>query len=559
MAIVTPYSHLRALVIDDQAAQQATLRGHLNLLGIGRVDGASNPDSALKHIRRSDYQLILCDYNLDTRTDGQQLLEHLRETGGLPVDGLFFMITAEAGYASVAAASEQHPDAYLLKPATAAEIAERLKAALERRAAVLPVMQALKDNDLDRAVAECDEAIDRGGRYVLYAMQLKGQTLLRMGRPEDARWVYEEVLSLRPGLVWARLGIARAEQAQGRHNEALVRAREIVNSREGSRALAAFDVIASSLEARGDARGAVDVLRQAAEQVPSPKRHRALGEAAFRAGDLKTAQASMARVTQATRGAVTAQPTDALILAQTHVDLGQPDQAIALLTDRAYGPIHDQHDNASAIASAVHAQALAAKGRPEEARAAAERAGATLLEAGPDFGTVALARAEFATGEVESGLARLQRAMAADHENIRFRQITEQALQLSGLGDKADHVIDAATQQMKSSIDSARGLLRGGDAARALVEIEVTLSRAPNNTGVLLEATQIACMSLRLNRRLDDAVVTRARGYLARLEQLMPGSDRVARMQRYMRDTLGTLMTTPQDATDAAAPVAQPS
>lgn len=546
MAIVTPYSHLHALVIDDQPTQQATLRGHLNLLGIGKVDGATNPDAALKHIRRSDYQLILCDYNLETRTDGQQLLEHLRESGELPVDCLFFMITAEAGYASVAAASEHNPDAYLLKPATASDIAERLKTALDRRAAVVPVMQALKERDLDRAVLECDEAIARGGRFVLYAMQLKAQTLLRLARPEDARWVYEEALGLRPGLVWARLGLARVEQAQGRHDEALVRARDVVESREGSRALAAYDVIAGSLEARGDGRGALDVLRQAADQVPSPRRHRALGEAAFRQGDLKTAHASFSKVVAATKFSVTAQAQDVLTMAQTLIDLGQPGQAQQLLADRAHPDLHSQHHPASGVASALEAQALAARGQLTEASAAAERAAATLMDSGADFATVALARAEISTGKAEAGLARLQRAMSADHENDRFMQMASKALERTGHADKIETLVAEATQAMKQHIDSARQLLRSGNAAGALANIEATLARTPNNTAVLLEATQIACMSLRLNKRMDDSVVVRARSYLAKLEQLMPGSDRVARMQRYLRDTLGALLAAPE-------------
>lgn len=542
MPIVTRYSHLHALVIDDQPTQQATLRGHLNLLGIGKVDGTTNPDGALKQIRRTDYQLILCDYNLDTRTDGQQLLEHLRESQSLPVDCLFFMITAEASYASVAAASEHHPDAYLLKPATAADIAERLKSALDRRAAVLPVMQAIKDRDDERAVVEADAAVARGGRHALYALQLKAQTLLRLARPEDARLAYEEALALKPGLVWARLGLARVEQTQGRHDEALMRARDIVESREGARMLAAYDVIAHSLEARGDAQGALEALRQAADQVPSPRRHRALGEAAFRQGDLMLANACMSKVLAATRHSVTAQVQDVLTMAQTLVDLGQPEQAQQVLADKAHPPMHNAYDPASAVVAAIEAQALSARGQLEAAQAALDRASSGLVDSACEFASVAVARAEIVTGRVEAGLNRMQRALASDHENTRLQQIAARALERTGHADKVDAMVAQATTAMKTRIDHARSLLRGGDPGLALAAIEATLAKAPSNTGVLLEATQIACMSLRLSKRLDDAVVVRARSYLARLEQLLPGSDRVARMQRYLRDTLEALM-----------------
>ena len=73
MAIQTPYSHIAALVIDDMAVQQTTLRGQLGMLGIGKVEVASNADDAIRMIRAKPYGLILCDFQLNHKTDGQQL------------------------------------------------------------------------------------------------------------------------------------------------------------------------------------------------------------------------------------------------------------------------------------------------------------------------------------------------------------------------------------------------------------------------------------------------------------------------------------------------------
>jgi CheY-like chemotaxis protein len=558
MATVNAYHNLSALVIDDQAAQQATLRGHLNLLGIGKVDGASSPDTALKQMGKNSYQLVLCDYNLENRTDGQQLLEHVRETGLLPLDCLFFMITAEASYASVAAASEHNPDAYMLKPASAADIAERLKTHLERRAAVLPILEATKVNQLERALVECDRAMGAGGRFGLQALQLKAQTLMKLSRPEAASAVYDEVIALRPNLVWAKLGKAKAELAVGKFDEALAQAQEIVDSKDGSKTLAAYDVIAAALEAKQDNAGAVEALKRAADQVPSPKRNRALGEAAYRAGDAQLAQASLQKVVAATKFAITAQPGDALVLAQAYVDLGQPKQALSLLTDKAHTALHDPQNAASAVAAAIQAQSYAANGQAAEAAAAAERARrSTVAGAGNDFATVALARAEIATGNEAAGLERLEKAMAADHENPRFKQLAQKALERSGHADKADAVLGAAAQAMKQSIDAARKLMRSGEAASAMKDIEATLAKTPNNTAVLLEAAQIGCMALRLGKKIEPAVVQRVKSHLGKLDKLLPENDRVLRMHRYLRDTVE--MLSGKAAAPAAAPAAKPT
>jgi CheY-like chemotaxis protein len=154
----SPYAAIRALIIDDMSIQQSALRGQLNSLGLAQVDAAASADDALRYLRRGAYQLILCDYNLNSRTDGQQLFEYLREQEVLPEDCLFFMVTAEAQYAAVAATSEHAPDAYLLKPITVGDIEERLQVQLDKRQALAPITQAMNRKDYGAALAGANAA-----------------------------------------------------------------------------------------------------------------------------------------------------------------------------------------------------------------------------------------------------------------------------------------------------------------------------------------------------------------------------------------------------------------
>jgi CheY-like chemotaxis protein len=73
MAIVTPYANLTALIIDDMAVQQTTLRGHLTLLGISKTEAVSTAEDAVRNIKAKRYSLILCDYNLNQPTDSNCL------------------------------------------------------------------------------------------------------------------------------------------------------------------------------------------------------------------------------------------------------------------------------------------------------------------------------------------------------------------------------------------------------------------------------------------------------------------------------------------------------
>ncbi|MFT3856987.1 MAG: tetratricopeptide repeat protein [Aquabacterium sp.] len=537
--VVTPYSGIQALVVDDMSTQQQTLRGHLNLLGIAKTDVASNADDALRLIRAKKYGLVLCDYNLNQKTDGQQLLEFLRDSNLLPPDCLFFMITAESTYASVAAATEHHPDAYLLKPATAADIGDRLKVQLEKRDALLPVTQRMAKDDLTGALAECEKLLAAKNRWFMQGLQLKGQILLKLGKNDDAKGIYRAALEKRPDLIWAQIGLARAHKAAGQFEEAKHIAQGIIHSPDGEKNMAAYDVVAESLEAQGDSQAAMWVLKDAAQIVPSARRHRISAESAYRNGDLEAAKESMQKVSKATKGSFVAQAQDVLLLAQTLTDLGEADEAIKVLNEA--GPAYKTSPNFGNVALAIQTQAEVRAGRPQEALKTIAKARETLRKGKADFATIALAKAELMTGNDAAGLELLGTAVSADHENVRIKQMIGKALADTGHEDKIQAVVEAGAAILEAKVQNARKLLRDSQIDDALATIEAAVTAHPENTGVLLQAAQINCMALRLKKELNSERVERARQYLTRLEKLMPGHDRVVAMRRYFRETLTAL------------------
>jgi CheY-like chemotaxis protein len=541
MRILTNYSKLTALVIDDMMVQQTTLRGQLASLGIGKVDAAGTVEDALRLIKSRSYGLILCDYNLNQKTDGQQLFEYLRDNGLLPLDCLFFMVTAENAYSSVASATEHKPDAYLLKPITAVDIEERLKNLIERRDAMAGINERMAQKDLAGALAECDKALLRKDRWFIQVMQIKGDMLLQLGRHEDARALYHQALDLRANLVWAQLGLAKAHKAGNNLEEAKMLAQEIINSPGGEKNVAAYDVVAQSLEAQGDAYGALWMLRDAATVVPSAKRQRLVGESAYRNGDLEMAKECFVKVAKSTKGSVTANPQDTLSLAQTLVDKGDLVESAALLTEAASAQRHNPVFES--VANAIRAQQLVKSGDLEGAAKMAARARENLRQPKADFATIALAKAEIMTGNETAGFKLLQAAVSADHENPRVKQLIGNALRETGHEDKLAEVVEAATQGLTAKVSDAKALFRNSRIDEALASIEAAVKEYPENTGVLLQAAQMNCMSLRLKKQLNSAVSERVRMYLTRLDKLMPSSDRVTQMRRYYSETLKSLAT----------------
>lgn len=539
MPVQTPYSGIQALIIDDMAAQQSTLRSHLSMLGIPKADVASNPQDAIRLLKSRPYGLVLCDYNLNHKTDGQQLFEYLRDNDLLAPDCLFFMITAESTYASVAAATEHRPDAYLLKPATAADIGDRLKVHLEKRTALQRINDKLKREDYQGALESCDILLEAQNRWYAQALQIKGQTLLKLSKNEEAKELYRSTLEKRPELVWAQLGLARAYKACGQLEDAQKLARRIIDSPEGDKNVAAYEIVAETLEAQGDPQAAMWVLRDAATVIPSARRQRIAGESAYRNGDLDGAKAMLGKVHKLTKGSVVSQSQDALLLAQVMVDNGEPNDALKLLAEVA----PDQRNNAAfnGVALSIQAQAEVRAGKLEEAEKTLEKARATFRKGKADLASMALAKAELLAGHEDKGLSILNSVVAADHENGRVKQLVSNTLRSTGHADKVQSVVEGRAAALEAQVKDARKLLRDSQIDEAVAAIELAVETYPENTGVLLQATQINCMALRLKKEYNADMIERVRQYLIRLEQLMPGNDRVTKMRSYFRETKSDL------------------
>jgi tetratricopeptide (TPR) repeat protein len=461
----------------------------------------------------------------------------------LAADCLFFMITAESSYASVASATEHHPDAYLLKPATAADIGDRLKVQLEKRQALLPISQKQARDDLPGVLAECDKLLSQPNRWVMQALQIKGQTLLKLGKNDEAKALYRQVLEKRPELVWAQLGLARAHKAGGQYDEARRMAQQIIQSPEGEKNVAAYDVVAEALEAKGDPQAAMWVLRDAATVVPSARRQRIAGESAYRNGDLDSAKDFLQKSTKATKGSVVAQPQDTLLLAQTLVDMNAPEDALNLLNEAA--PANKNNAAYGNVALAIQVQAEAKSGKAEAALKTLGKARATLRKGKADFASVALAKAELMTGHTEAGLALLSSTVSADHENHRIKQMVANTLRDTGHEDKVQDIVDAGAAILEARVKDARKFFRDSQIDEAVSAIEGAVRDYPENTGVLLQAAQINCMALRLKKEHNDDMIERVQLYLTRLEKLMPASDRVVMMRKYFRDTITELESHP--------------
>lgn len=526
-------AHLRSLVIDDMATMRQNIRTQLGQLGIPHVDQAATPDEAISFIRKQSYDVIVCDYNLNRETNGQQLLEFLRSQGILPPSTMFIMVTAESSYDLVASAAEFQPDAYMVKPLTGGKLLERIERLLDKQTALRQVVGRLNLKDVAGAVAECDRAVQAYPKWGLDIMKIKASCLLDLGKPEEASVVYEAALRLRDDLVWAQYGVARCHLAAGELEQARDIAQKVLEA--NSKYVVAYDLLAKVAEAQGNEHEALEALNKSYEVIPSARRSRMVGDIAYRTGDLEAARTAYDRTLKHTKGSLTAQPSDMLTLAQVHVDAGDAEAALQLLSG---APKHYVESDAFvATQAAVQAQAHMKLGDFESAEHAYKRAKGLADTSRADMAALALAKAAFTLGREEEGSDILSRAVMADHENTRLVSLARKVLKDSGKEDMAAGIVDDALRRVNAIVAEANALMRKAQFDESLQKLEEALQSMPDNTGVLLAAAQLHLLWMS-QKGLNLDYVGRVNNYLSKLDTLLPGNERVAKMYRFMRETL---------------------
>jgi tetratricopeptide (TPR) repeat protein len=526
-------TNLRSLLIDDMATMRQNIRTQLGQLGITNVDQAATPDEAIKCARKETYDVILCDYNLNRETNGQQLLEYLRSQNILSVATMFIMVTAETSYDLVASAAEFQPDAYMVKPLTGGKIAERIERLLDKQYALRPIAGRLKLKDVVGAIAECDRVLEADPKWIIDVLKIKASALLELGKPEEARGIYERALRARNDMVWAKLGMAKCDQALGKLEEAKNIAMEVVA--QNPQYILAYDLLAQLAEQQGNPQDALTALNQSYKVIPSARRSRMVGDVAYVVGDLDRAREAFDNALNHTRGSLTAQSSDVLSLAQVCVDVGDADEALKVLASAA----KEYADSTAFVVTqaAVQAQAHVNLGNVQEAQKAFATAKSLSAGLRADTATLTMAKAAFSMGLESEGAEILSKAVQADHENTRMVSLARKVLKDTGNENLTEMVVDKAVNQAMAIVGESNALMRNMHYDESLAKLQEALIIMPENTGVLLAAAQLHLLWMS-QKGLNLAYVERVNNYLSKLDTLMPGNERVSKMYRFLRETL---------------------
>lgn len=323
---------LRILIADQHISIRTWMREQLSVIGATSITVASNASELMRMARTIEFDIIICDHHLDDKRDGQQLLEELRFEHILPLRSVFMIVTAERKHRNVVAAAEFAPDDYLVKPFTPHEISLRLDKALRKKKALKHVFDHLETCDHEGAILACDRAAKITPRYLLDSLRIKAESLVALGRIEEATALYESITRTK-AVPWARMGYAMMLQRQKKFDHAKDEAQRL--NQEHPEFISVYDMLSRMHEESGDFTEAVAYLERASAITSSnnTERLRKIADLAESAGDHGKAISTLQRVVQRTRHSSMLKVDDYLALTRSLLAEELVDEAAKVAND----------------------------------------------------------------------------------------------------------------------------------------------------------------------------------------------------------------------------------
>ncbi|MFT3850673.1 MAG: response regulator [Propionivibrio sp.] len=407
---------LRILIADQHVSIRTWMRELLSVIGATSVSMASNASELMRMARNTGYDIIICDHHLDEKRDGQQLLEELRFLHILPLRSVFMIASAERQYNHVVAAAEFAPDDYLVKPYTPGQLATRLDRALKKKKALRHVFDHLEVCAHEDAIHACDRAIHTTPRYALDALRIKAESLVALGRTEEATAIYQSIASTQ-AVPWARMGYAMMLQREKKFDAAKDEA-SLLNQ-EYPEFMSVYDLLARIHEDAGEYQKAIELLERASSITSSTStdRLRKIAEVAEVAGDRNKVISTLKRVLERTQRSSMLKVDDYISLTRNLLDEKRVDEASAVADEmRVETRQLESGELASEVASAMVQRG---KGKMSEARSSLDKA-FELLDADASAATdsVAVEIAEEAVQHGEVGRAAAVMARISTRESL---------------------------------------------------------------------------------------------------------------------------------------------
>jgi len=272
------------LIVEDFAEFARSVRAMVYAMGATQVDIVYNAEDAIEACKARKYDIILSDYNLGPKKDGQQLLEELSKYHLLKSNCVFLMLTAENTSAMVMGAVEYQPDSYIAKPFTGNLLKSRLQKSIEKKDALLPISRSINNKKWQEALEHIQQVIELHPKYRMSCLRSHYEALKQLNKLDKALELVTQIVSQR-SIPWAMLAVGEIYYLKNEFDKAIDIFRNM--TKEFPMTLVGYDWLAKVQQKVGQPIDAQSTLVKAIEKSPKAlQRQKDLGALAEQNNDL---------------------------------------------------------------------------------------------------------------------------------------------------------------------------------------------------------------------------------------------------------------------------------
>ena len=322
----------KILVIEDQAIIRETIKHILYSLGVRHIVEAGTGVNGIVEMRRSQFDIVLCDYNLGDGKNGQQVLEEAKHFKLLSFNAVFIMITVEQSKNMVLSALDCKPDDYLIKPFNRLQLSTRIERCIVRKEYLASIEREIDIGNIYQAIQNCEKLLQQGNKKThLHVLKIRADLALVIRDFKAAKKIYQEILQERD-IPWAKLGMIVIVFFDGNYEQAVESLQQFIG--QYPMMLEAYDWLAKSYEALGNDEEALITLNLAIDLSPQTiLRQQRLALLADKTENIEVAKKAYKAAVNLGKHSVYGSSSDFSGLAKAHLKSNSAGDALKILND----------------------------------------------------------------------------------------------------------------------------------------------------------------------------------------------------------------------------------
>lgn len=486
---------------------------------------------AINEMKKSKFDIVLCDYNLGTGKNGQQVLEEAKYHKLLPYNAIFIIITAEQNQGMVLGAMDNKPDEYLTKPFNAQQLFSRLQRNFARKHYLASIEREIDKGNMNLATHNCEKLLRQNDpRMRLSLLKLRGELALNTGDFTTAQTIYQEVLQQRD-LHWARLGLGIIAFQQNNYQLAISTFQDMIGLYPMM--LEAYDWLAKAYEAADEPLEALDTVNLAVDLSPSAiLRQKKLATLADKTENLELAEKAYKAAVKLGKNSVHKSSSDYSGLAKVYLKTNATNQALQTLDD-----LHQQFINdpdAELRAAIIETEVYKKLGDDTLAEQAFEKA----LDLNAQFGKhtspdlrMELAKTCFLHGNPEASEKIIDDLVMRNIDDNNFIDDIKKMCTDFNHNAYVESLIQRTRQDVITINNQGVSLFKQGKFIEALGVFENAIAKMPTNKTIIMNMAKIIVYDMKTSGGSEEKILN-AKSVIKKAIQLGVPYNKIDPLQR---------------------------